>query len=263
MTTPLTVLSYNVHAGLGMDGRYDLQRVADVVSRSDADLVGLQEVDRNRRATSAFDDQPARLADALGMDVEYAVTVEQPPTEASDDRPREYGIALLSRHPIRETTTHLLTQHEGSEQRALQVARVDVDGTDLAFCNTHFGLAEALRADQTADVLSAAEDLASPVVLVGDLNATPGSGPIERLTERFVDAVAEGDAEGPTFPTPYVATGEENYVEAGDGNYHQVYVPDRRLDHVLATADVGVERAERVASLASDHWAVRAELTLP
>src|SRR2546426_6462595 len=40
------VMTYNIHVGVGMDKRMDLQRIADVIKQEHSDLVGLQEVDR-------------------------------------------------------------------------------------------------------------------------------------------------------------------------------------------------------------------------
>ena len=42
----LNVMSYNIHVGIGMDKKLDLARIAEVIRRSRADIVGLQEVDR-------------------------------------------------------------------------------------------------------------------------------------------------------------------------------------------------------------------------
>ncbi len=41
----LRVLCYNIHYGQGMDGVYDVERLAAVINRSKPDLVALQEVD--------------------------------------------------------------------------------------------------------------------------------------------------------------------------------------------------------------------------
>jgi endonuclease/exonuclease/phosphatase family metal-dependent hydrolase len=38
-------VSYNIHRCVGMDGRQDPGRVAEVIRELDADIVGLQEVD--------------------------------------------------------------------------------------------------------------------------------------------------------------------------------------------------------------------------
>lgn len=37
-------MTYNIHVGVGMDKKLDLQRIAEVINRERPDLVGLQEV---------------------------------------------------------------------------------------------------------------------------------------------------------------------------------------------------------------------------
>src|SRR5262245_47743521 len=47
----IRVMTYNIHVGVGMDKKLDLQRIADVIKREHVDLVGLQEVDRGVERT--------------------------------------------------------------------------------------------------------------------------------------------------------------------------------------------------------------------
>jgi endonuclease/exonuclease/phosphatase family metal-dependent hydrolase len=49
------IITYNNRYGLGLDRRYDLDRIADTVR--DADIIGLQEVDRLWKR-SGMTDQP-------------------------------------------------------------------------------------------------------------------------------------------------------------------------------------------------------------
>src|SRR6185436_14070578 len=42
----IRVMTYNIHVGVGMDKKIDLPRIAAVINKQRADLVGLQEVDR-------------------------------------------------------------------------------------------------------------------------------------------------------------------------------------------------------------------------
>ena len=39
MKDTITIISYNIHHGEGMDGKLDLQRIADVVKRENPDVV--------------------------------------------------------------------------------------------------------------------------------------------------------------------------------------------------------------------------------
>ena len=47
----LKIMTYNIHVGVGMDKKLDLQRIADVINQEKPDLVGLQEVDRGVKRT--------------------------------------------------------------------------------------------------------------------------------------------------------------------------------------------------------------------
>ena len=55
----LRVATFNIHHGVGADGRLDLTRTADVISATGASVVGLQEVDRTLSARSGWVDQAA------------------------------------------------------------------------------------------------------------------------------------------------------------------------------------------------------------
>lgn len=58
-----------------MDGMYERRRIADLINRSGADLVALQEVDKHLSSRGDCDDQPQRLAERLNMHVNYAVNI--------------------------------------------------------------------------------------------------------------------------------------------------------------------------------------------
>ena len=55
----MKIITYNIRYGLGLDQRYDLDRIADTVR--DADLIGLQEVERFWKRSGMID-QPDILA---------------------------------------------------------------------------------------------------------------------------------------------------------------------------------------------------------
>lgn len=39
-------MTFNIHHGKGMDHKADLYRIAEVIEKSDADMIGLNEVDQ-------------------------------------------------------------------------------------------------------------------------------------------------------------------------------------------------------------------------
>ena len=150
----LSVLTYNI------DGVLDLDRVADVIAGSGAELVALQEVDRHRREQSAFADQPGHLAGRLGMHLAYAACLDDEPAHPGAPR-AQYGTAFLSTRPLEDVSTTLLPCFPGSEQRGLLEATVDVGGTRLRVLGTHLqwdSETERTRLDEQLQALEALRD---------------------------------------------------------------------------------------------------------
>ena len=243
----MRVLTFNIHHGVGTDGRLDLDRVAEVISGADVAVAGLQEVDRNFDGRSDFVDQAAYLADALEMHVVYGANIDLDPLVPGGPR-RQYGTAILSGHPILDWENTHLPRFPGHEQRGLLRARITVRDQPVEVYNTH------LQHDNAAERLAQARAIVEligtprdPVVLLGDLNARPAALAIRTLTGVLVDSWAEaGLGAGYTFPSRG---------------------PDRRIDYVLHSADV-VDRSVAVltkppAVFASDHLPVAADLALP
>ena len=61
ITARLTCLTYNIHSGIGVDGRYDLDRIRRVLADERPDVAGLQELDCGK------DDQSSALAGGLAL----------------------------------------------------------------------------------------------------------------------------------------------------------------------------------------------------
>ena len=187
----VTVLSYNIHHAEGVDGRLDLDRIAEVIRKSQADLVALQEVDQ-RVMRSEQIDQPQELAKRLGMHVAFGANI--------DLQGGKYGNAVLSRYPIKSSENHLLPNVGGGEQRG--VLEVDVElpqGMELTFLATHFDhrsdpaqrLASAKFINELVDASK------QPACLAGDLNAVPDSTAIETLLQQWTLPAGQDQ---PTIP---------------------------------------------------------------
>ncbi|MDQ3630715.1 MAG: endonuclease/exonuclease/phosphatase family protein [Actinomycetota bacterium] len=239
----LTVASYNIHHGAGVDNQLDLEQIALEIERGGADVIGLQEVDRHFGDRSDFFDQARWLAKRLGMHVVYGANLSLDPSEPGQLR-REYGTAILSKFPILSSRNTLLPRTGKNEQRGLLEAVINVRGVRVRFANTHLqhnSAAERLAQSQRiAELLGEAKE---PTVLVGDLNARPDAPEMAPLFSQFEDAWTRG-GEGPGYT--FSAT-----------------KPDRRIDYVLVTPDVDVRSAEVLASPASDHLQVVADIAVP
>jgi len=235
------VLTFNIHAGLGR-GRYDLETVASEIEQWDADVVLLQEVDRNRPRTD-LDDQALVLATRLRMFPAYGANVRRPPA-GPGGKDQEYGTLTLSRFPILDTDNVRLPNRPGLERRGLLRATVDVDGAPVDVYNTHLQhTSGAVRRDQVRAIrdLLASRDL--PAVVGGDLNAEPDSPALALLAEA-----------GLSDPWPVVGVDEGLTVPAN--------VPRRRIDFVLHDASFEPRTADDLLSAVSDHRAVRVGLRL-
>jgi len=114
----MKIVSYNIRFGLGIDQRYDLERIATEVDG--ADIIGLQEVERFWRR-SGMVDQPQVLGELFkayywaycpAFDVDASATNED---GSVLNRRRQFGPMLLSRWPIRSARPLVLPQLPASE----------------------------------------------------------------------------------------------------------------------------------------------------
>lgn len=190
----LRVLTYNIHHGEGTDGKLDLPRIADVIKAAKPDLVALQEVDRNTTRTGKVD-QAAELAKLTGLNVEFG--------KAIDLQGGAYGLAILSRFPLKGAKTHPLPGKEKQEARIVMQATVEPGGTPaLTFLNTHLQHDDnETREKQVAKIDELFGTTEGAFVLTGDLNAAPGSAPIKALTKNWTFATEPGGKGLLTIPS--------------------------------------------------------------
>jgi len=247
----LTVMSYNIHTGIGEDGRLDLRRTAEEIRASGAEVVGLQEVDAHWSARSDFEDQAKVLAEELGMRYFFAPIYSLEPAEPGGPR-REYGLAILSRYPILSAENHEITRL--STQSANPTPEpapgfpevvLNVRGVKVHVYDTHLDYRPdpTVRRMQVDDMMAIMAEDGGPKVLTGDLNAPPDAPELAPLFETLNDSWAvRGEGDGFTYPAD---------------------TPTKRIDYVLASPDVGVRSVVVPDTLASDHRPVVAELSLP
>ncbi|UVI33844.1 endonuclease/exonuclease/phosphatase family protein [Paenibacillus spongiae] len=242
----IKVMSYNIHHGEGEDAVLDLERIAQVIEQSGADITGLQEVDNHFSERSKFVDQAKWLADRLGMEYAYAANLDYDPLQEGQHR-RQYGTAVLSKYPILSAKNHLLTNIpypvQPSEQRGLLETLINVKGNHIRFFNTHLDHRRAEQRDsQIREILEIAKQREGTSIFAGDFNAEPGSAEILKLTAQYKDVFAElGQDQDYTIP---------------------VINPDRRIDYFFTSDDVKISAAEVIDTIASDHLPITANLVL-
>src|SRR6266850_910874 len=124
----LRVMTYNIHVGVGMDKKLDLQRIADVINKQHPDLVGLQEVDRGVKRTEGKD-EIAELAKLTSMNYAFAHNL--------DYQGGQYGVAILSRFPISTIDHRKYENKREAERRGMIRVEIDAGGQRITFVTTH------------------------------------------------------------------------------------------------------------------------------
>lgn len=228
----LRVLTYNIHHGEGVDGRLDLERIGRLISESAADLVALQEVDRETKRAGGID-QLRQLADLTGYHPYFA--------EFFPYQGGRYGLAILARHPALSERVIELPPGKLEPRKALAVELELEGGARLTFVCAHLDWLEpdTQRLAQAATLADELERTEGPVILAGDLNDVPGSRSLAALCEvlsyspRAADQRLTFPSEGPAEEIDYVLTRLEQ------GQLFESVVLDERVasDHrpVLAT----------------------------
>lgn len=179
----LTLLSYNVRNGKGMDNQTDYDRTAAVIQKAGAQVVALQELD-SVTGRSQDVDVLSVLAQKTGMHAVYGAAI---PYNGG-----KYGVGVLSNEkPLQHFTVSLPGREE---KRVLLV----VEFNDHVIFNTHLSLTEEDRMASIALINREADRFTKSIYLLGDLNAEPASLFISDLSKTW--ALVSG--EQPTFPAP-------------------------------------------------------------
>lgn len=212
-----SIISWNIQCGLGVDGRVDLQRIADVINQmGGADVICLQEVarffpdlDRGQGA-----DQVAVLKKCFpGFAAMFGPALDRP--SPGNARRQQFGNLILSRLPVLQTFRHSLPQPLPADpvqhmpRQALEVVVAAPDGplrvttTHLEYHSARQRLHQAERlCALTAEIVDnleyagyapadgpyAAIPRPGRSVLCGDFNAEPDDSVYQRLTHRDLDA---------------------------------------------------------------------------
>ncbi|MFC4555243.1 endonuclease/exonuclease/phosphatase family protein [Georgenia faecalis] len=224
----MRLATFNILHGRSLvDREVDLDRYARAVADLDADVLALQEVDRDQPRSHGAD-LTAIAADAMGAPHHrFAATLTGLPgvwTGATGDHQpnaASYGVALLSRYPVTSWSVLKLPALRGrvpvvfpgrrrlnmvlDEPRVALVAVVEAPGGPMTVVSTHLTFIPGWGPVQLRRLVYRLADLPRPAVLMGDLNLV-GSRPAQVTGWHTL-------AEGLTFP---------------------VADPNRQLDHILA-----------------------------
>ena len=242
---PLRVMTYNIHACRGTDGKWSPERIADVIAQARPDIVALQEVDVGRVRSGGVD-QAILIAEQLGMTLQFS-----PALHLMEEK---YGDAILTPWPSRLIRTGRLPglrMFPNLEPRGALWVQISVRGVDIQMMTTHLGLLRRERMRQVEQLIGpdwlGSPRCDGPVVLGGDFNFLSRSRAYRKLTGVLNDVQFAPGAGAPhaTFPSRY---------------------PRFRIDYIFASPDVRVNDVQSVRTpltrIASDHLPVVANLAV-
>lgn len=250
----MRVATFNIlHGRSPADDLVDVDRYADSVKRLDADVLALQEVDRNQ-SRSKHADLTSVAAEAMGADHhQFVAAISGTPgavwsAATGDAQPDDaaYGVALLSRYPVLGWRTvrlppvpvkvplrfpgQLRPEWVRDEPRVAVVAEIDAPDGRISVVGTHLSYLAWWNGLQLQRLLHGLGRIHTPWMLLGDLNMEPPRA--ERLTG-LRELVA-----GLTFPH---------------------LAPESQIDHILGTP--GLRATGGAVDLPmSDHRALVADL---
>lgn len=248
----MRIATFNIlHGRSPDDGRVDVARLASAVASLDADVLGLQEVDRDQpRSLGA--DLTAVAAEAMGaVDSQFVAALSGTPgstwmAATGDEQPgsASYGIALLSRLPVVSWRVVRLPAMPGrvpvwfrgarrpfvasDEPRVAVAAVLEDPHGQFTVANTHLSFIPGWNTLQLRRLVRALAGTREPLVVLGDLNMAPGAAARISGLSPLARAL--------TFPAPQ---------------------PTRQLDHVLARGPLRATAPATAVHLPlSDHRAL-------
>ncbi|MQQ07533.1 hydrolase [Epibacterium sp. SM1979] len=278
-------VSYNIQYGLGIDGVYDLARIASEVA--EADIIALQEVDRFWQR-SGMVDSPSVLAELLpqhyyvyGANLDIAADIQTP--NGIVHRRKQFGTMILSRWPILSSRNFPLPKwgdrNNHSIQQGLLEAVIDTPVGLVRVYSVHLShLAPFTRLPQIErikDILKTAPEeggawcgghpnpdagwleeaeppMPDSVILMGDMNFAPGGPEYDAMIGgrsadygRLINRKGLVDA----------------WVEAGHPENEGATHPNAptRIDHCFVSVDIAAKVKKCWVdsdAKGSDHWPV-------
>ena len=227
----IKILSWNIW----IDGDFD--EITDFIKKSNADIIGLQEVK---------DDEPKidiiSHLKSKGYDYVFA-----PIGHSWKGKKYIHGSAIFSKYKINSTKTHHL--HQKEDRFAIQ-ANIEVNDKVLHVFSTHLIHTHQQSSDVQEEQMNNLIEVLprERTIVMGDFNATPESEAVRKIAKVLVDADSESLPTWSMYP-------------AGCETCNPQTV-DTRLDYIFVTPDLKIHSFEVGESKGSDHLPISVTIEL-
>jgi endonuclease/exonuclease/phosphatase family metal-dependent hydrolase len=233
----IKVVSYNMRWRGGKELEELIQHLKHDSEIAGASIIGLQEVDRNKKRTGNLN-TVRTIAESLGRHYAWAA-----PLTAKPGMEEETGVAILSSYPLRDVSRILLPHPgPGKRRRVALGATIEIGDKPLRIYSVHSEnrMSVDKKIEQTKAVL---EDLARHpkhmrAIVLGDLNTWEPSA-VKKTSELFVSE---------SFTTPF-ANDKSTFLRT------VLLIPIKlKLDWIwlrgLEATQHGIDKKIKL----SDHW---------
>lgn len=174
-TGRIRAMTWNIHGGIGGDGRLDLARMLALVRRVNPDILALQELDSRGLGRA---EHPLRLFErVVGRPGVHAAAI----TTADGD----YGQALLSRWPMQATAVHDISIGNCEPRRVVE-ATVQSPIGEVHVLATHLGLSFLERRRQMRKLAALICKPARATLVLGDFNDWMWPGSVQRYLAQIL-----------------------------------------------------------------------------
>lgn len=153
------VLTWNIHRAIGLDLRYDLDRIIAAIQPHDPDIVALQEVDSRGHEPHAL--PLNKLKQVLGSHAAEARTIVAPDGH--------YGHVLISRWPMHDVQIHELHVSRRETRCAIE-ATIESPYGHIRVIAAHLGLRPNEIAPQLDIFRPLVEGQTGGLLMLGDFN---------------------------------------------------------------------------------------------
>jgi endonuclease/exonuclease/phosphatase family metal-dependent hydrolase len=236
MATPLTVMTYNIRHGLGIDDVLDFSRVVETIREIDPDILILNEVDQENPRSAGL-----RQAEIIAMELNMSYFFS--PVESRSN----YGNAVLSKFPIKDEFGFVLPRPEWmlAVDRGCAAIVTEIEGREVLVMGTHLGLGGIMEVQTELryilEVYLEYEEI--PAIIAGDLNV------------EWYDL---------QYGVPELFDHFKSVNHALDKSLHTIPAdrPGRQIDYIFVNQHFDIIDAFTVASYASDHLPVVSRLIL-